>query len=168
MPETWASIGGIWGGGHNIKCPPIFLTTFIMKPKYSGIALCKTKPCIPPWALIQGAKNEGWGTLYQMCPPPPSKLGQDCTTEHLKCKFARPLSRPGLHAVKASHTNAPSLTDFYPPFERWKGRVPPPYVPHVFDNLYHETQVGGGGRMFPFLVLKGHKLRLGYLGYKIH
>ena len=30
--------GGVTrGGGHNIKCPPIFLTTLIMKPKYCTV-----------------------------------------------------------------------------------------------------------------------------------
>ena len=61
-------------GGEHSMFPPYFWPPLSWSPSN---ALCKTQPCVPPWALILGANDvaqcfEGWGTLYQM-PPSPSK-----------------------------------------------------------------------------------------------
>ena len=113
----------------------------------------------------------GRGTGGHVSPPPifwrvwdtissvPLKIGIRLHHRASKMQtFYGPSNRPGPHAVKASHTNAPPLTDLHiPPWTWWKsGRMcwqictSPHFwvvgetisnVPRVFQHLFHEPRV---------------------------
>ena len=91
---------------------------------------------------------EGWWTLIKF----PLKI-----VPILQFKFSRALDRARTHAVKASHTHAPSLTDLHLPLERMEGPCLPTPPHYFFEgwghyikcppcavslvHLYHETHV---------------------------